>query len=71
MMGDINSAVIARLERATQYAAASRLLSGVSGILDLRSSLSSGGATRRPAGGDDENAATVNVQKGSIGDQDV
>jgi hypothetical protein len=43
-MGDINSAVIARLDRAIQYAAVSRLLSGVSGILDPR------------VRGDDENA---------------
>jgi hypothetical protein len=31
---DTHSIVIARLDRATQYAAASRLSSGVSGILD-------------------------------------
>jgi hypothetical protein len=31
-----NSAVIVRLDRTIQYAAASRLLSGVSGILDPR-----------------------------------
>jgi len=31
-----NSAVIARLDRAIQYAAASRSLSGASGILDPR-----------------------------------
>jgi len=31
-----NSAVVARLDRAIQYAAASRLLSDVSGILDPR-----------------------------------
>jgi hypothetical protein len=49
-----NSAVIARLDRAIQYAAASLLFSGVSGILDPRRSLSSGGALRRPVGGDDE-----------------
>jgi hypothetical protein len=33
-MIDTNSAVIARLDRAIQYAAASRLFSDVSGILD-------------------------------------
>jgi hypothetical protein len=36
MMLDTNSAVIARLDRAIQYAAAVRSLSGVSGILDPR-----------------------------------
>jgi hypothetical protein len=35
-MLDTNSAVIARLDRAIQYAAASRFLSGASGILDPR-----------------------------------
>ena len=36
LMNETNVTVIARLDRATQYAAASRLLSGVSGILDPR-----------------------------------
>jgi hypothetical protein len=48
------SAVIVRLDRTIQYAAASRLDLGVSGILDPRWSLSSGGAPRRPGGGDDK-----------------
>jgi hypothetical protein len=51
---DTNSAVIVRLDRTIQYAAASRSFSGVSGILDPRWSLSSGSPKARPDGGDDE-----------------
>jgi hypothetical protein len=46
-------AVIARLDRAIQYAATYRLNRTASGILDPRWSLSSGSPKARPGGGDD------------------
>jgi hypothetical protein len=53
-MLDTDPTVIVRLDRTIQYIAASRSLSGVSGILDPRWSLSSGSPKARPGGGDDE-----------------
>jgi hypothetical protein len=53
MLLHVSSAVIAQLDRATQYAAASRWITAVSGILDRPLSLSSGAHSRDPLAGDD------------------
>jgi hypothetical protein len=47
-----HSAVVARLDRAIQYAAASPYPTAASGILDPRWSLSSSSPKARPGGGD-------------------
>jgi hypothetical protein len=59
---DTDSTVIVRLDRTIQYAAASRSVSGVSGTLDPRWSLSSGSLKARPGGGDDEKCGMTKIR---------